>query len=629
MGLSPLSPAHYKAIDILQRAILFGGLFLFIVFRGFAKSTLAEVATIWGTTYGHLKFPVPIGADAGAAKICLESIKAELETNQLLYDDFPEVCHAVRALEGKPQRCNSQTYAGKLTRIEWTANHIVLPTIPGSPASGGIIKPKGITANIRGLRHKLADGRQARPDFIILDDPQTDKSAKSPDQVQKNLSVLNKGILRLGGHRSKLAAVCNATIIEPDDMVDQLADQEKYPAWQTEKIPMLKSFADKHEEKWLGEYAEIRNTYTADIEGDQDRAKREATEFYNENREDMDKGAEATWLSCFDPETELSAIQHAYNILVDTGNDAFMAECQNAPVALSSDVEALPPAEIARKVNGFKRGEIPATCDNMTAFIDVQGKLLYWLVAAWSPDFTGYIVDYGAFPEQKRRYFTLRDARATLRRKYRGTDDEGAIFRGLTDCIGSICGREYLRDDGAAMRLDRCLVDANWGGTSSLVNQACRQSEFAPILTPSYGRGIKSTQKPISQWHQAKGRRCGPEWVPTKASGKQLVGVLYDANYWKKRFSDALALGQGSPGAITLFKNSPAVHRMAADHLAAEILKKVEHDGRVVYEATAKPNVDNHLLDCAVGSMVAASICGVSNRKDAPAPRRKRKVKLS
>ena len=47
-------------------------------------------------------------------------------------------------------------------------------------------------------------------------------------------------------------------------------------------------------------------------------------------------------------------------------------------------------------------------------FIDVQGTLLFWMLCGWEDDFTGYVIDYGTYPDQKRPYFTLRDARRTL-----------------------------------------------------------------------------------------------------------------------------------------------------------------------------------------------------------------------
>jgi len=33
-------------------------------------------------------------------------------------------------------------------------------------------------------------------------------------------------------------------------------------------------------------------------------------------------------------------------------------------------------------------------------FIDMQGKALYWLVAAWEDDFTGCVVDHGVEPDK-------------------------------------------------------------------------------------------------------------------------------------------------------------------------------------------------------------------------------------
>ena len=58
-----------------------------------------------------------------------------------------------------------------------------------------------------------------------------------------------------------------------------------------------------------------------------------------------------------------------------------------------------------------RRGEIPIACNKLTMFVDIQQNLLYYVVAAWEEDFTGYVIDYGSYPDQQRAYFTLRDAR--------------------------------------------------------------------------------------------------------------------------------------------------------------------------------------------------------------------------
>ena len=64
---------------------------------------------------------------------------------------------------------------------------------------------------------------------------------------------------------------------------------------------------------------------------DKERAKRDSTEFYREHQAEMDSGCDVSWKSCFDSSNEISAIQHAYNELIDYGQDVFDSECQQSP----------------------------------------------------------------------------------------------------------------------------------------------------------------------------------------------------------------------------------------------------------------------------------------------------------
>ena len=43
---------------------------------------------------------------------------------------------------------------------------------------------------------------------------------------------------------------------------------------------------------------------------------------------------------------------------------------------------------------------MPLAATRVTAFIDVHDKLLFYCVCAWEEDFTGYVIDYGTFPDQ-------------------------------------------------------------------------------------------------------------------------------------------------------------------------------------------------------------------------------------
>lgn len=101
-GLSPFSDDHRRVIKRIQDCIIGGGRFTNAVYRGFAKSTISENALLWAILYGHRRFGGIFAAESDLAAKAINSIRTELSDNDLLFDDFPEVCHPVRALEGKP-----------------------------------------------------------------------------------------------------------------------------------------------------------------------------------------------------------------------------------------------------------------------------------------------------------------------------------------------------------------------------------------------------------------------------------------------------------------------------------------------------------------------------------------------
>ncbi len=628
-GLKPFSADHKKVIGYLQRCILVGGLFAQAIFRGFAKTTIGELACLWAALYGHRKYVVLFGAKLPDALAMLDSIKAELETNDLLAEDFPEVCLPILALEGKPQRCASQTINGERTFVEWSSDTIVLPTVAGSAASSAVIRARGILGSARGMKYKRPDGENARPDLFIGDDLQTDDSAASPDQVAKRLRIIRKSWLRLSGHHTKIAGVVNGTVIEPDDLMDQLTTPSKdNAAWQSQRIKMVKAWASRHDDLWLGKYADLRSTYNSDDPADQARAHAEATAFYKKNRKAMDAGCQVAWEHCYD-ETEISAIQHAYNILIDDGEEAFAAECNSDPIRRADSLAKFTAQQVREKVNGFARLIVPSDAIKLTAFIDQQDKLLYWMVCAWADGFTGYVIDYGSWPDQKRSYYTLSDSKRTLRRAYPGRDDEGALWQGMEDLTLHLLERKYKRSDGGIQRLNREAIDGNYGKRTVLIKRFIEHSRYGSLILASFGRAPKPNHKPISQWDVGKGGEKGDEWALVRTNKRESPNLNYDVNYWKKRASDGLALAMGSKGCISLFKAPPDQHRMLGDHCVSEFGSNREIAGCSDVEFEKKPNADNHLWDCLVGNMMLASVCGIRRPEQRPLKPRKPRKKVS
>lgn len=606
-GLSPFSDDHKRVIGRIQDCIIRGGRFCNAVYRGFAKSTISENALLWAILYGHRRFGAIFAAEAGLADKAITSIKTELSDNDLLAEDFPEVCLPVRALEGKPQRCASQTAGGKRTHIQWKKDTIVLPSIEGSVSGGAIITSKGLTGSILGLRHKSADGKQLRPDFVIVDDPQTRESAKSPMQCQARLEILLKSVMKLAGHTTSIACVVNATVIQVDDMVDQLLDQGKHPAWQGERIPMVRQFAKAHDGLWMDKYRELRCTFSSDVVGDQARAHKEANEFYLANRAEMDDGCMVSWASCFDPEREHSAIQHAYNALIDDGEDVFMSEFQQTPLKDEATSTGLQPDDIRRRVIPVPRWIVPRGLDTLTVFVDVQQTLLYWAVLGWGHQFRGHVVAYGAYPEQPRAYFTLRDAKKTLA-KVHGNNVEAAIHSGLEQVAAMLLDREFAReDDDAVLRVSQLCIDANWAQTQGVVRDFARRSKWGPRILPTHGRFVGASGQTISDKPPDRGERVGANWR-TSTIGRQRH-LLYDTNAWKTFVASRVKLPMGDPLGFTLHDGQ---HEMLAEQMSSEVPIRVESKMRVVDEWKLIPGRDNHLWDCVIGSAVAASFTGIS-----------------
>ena len=108
-----------------------------------------------------------------------------------------------------------------------------------------------------------------------------------------------------------------------------------------------------------------------------------------------------------------------------------MAEMQNDPK---------PPADCRR--GGVERGRNPQQGERPAARRSAQGlrvpyrfyrrtrRLLFWAVCGWESDFTGYGIEYGSFPEQSKRYYTLATAQPTLQQQFSGGGKESPSLQG-------------------------------------------------------------------------------------------------------------------------------------------------------------------------------------------------------
>ncbi|MFA7177856.1 MAG: terminase gpA endonuclease subunit, partial [Smithellaceae bacterium] len=424
--------------------------------------------------------------------------------------------------------------------------------------------------------------------------------------TRKRVRVLAGDILGLAGPGEKISGIMPCTIIRPGDMADIILNRQTHPDWNGEKTKMVYKFPTNT--KLWEEYAEIR---AESLRSDGNFQK--ATDFYITHREAMDAGAEVSWEARFNHD-EVSALQHAMNLKLQD-EASFQSEYQNDPLPEDTyDDEMLTVDEIAAKVNGLAKARVPIACDKITMFVDVQKALLFYVVVAWADDFTGAVLDYGAWPDQHRKQFSLADANPTIQTTFPTAGFEGALYAALASLTDDYLGREWAREDGAMLKIEKALIDANWGQSTDVIYQFCRQSAHAGILLPSHGRYVGAGSKPMTEYRKQPGDKLGLNWMIPNVAGKRAIRhVIYDANFWKSFVHARLAVALGDKGNLSLYGRIPGVHQLLAEHLTAEYRVRTQGRGRTVDEWKLKPERnDNHWLDCIAGCAVCGSMLGAA-----------------
>ena len=593
------SKIHLAVIQKIERVINQGEIYALAMPRGSGKTTLFQIAVLWAAITGRVEMVVLIAANAKRAGQLLEDLKIWLETNDALFEDFPEVCYPIRRLERVSLRARGQTLNGEPTRIGWKAAELVLPTVRGSAASGACIRTAGTTgSDLRGLSYTRPDGRKVRPSLAFVDDPQTRETAQSATQTDNLEGILKADVLGMAGPGRKIACCVAMTVINQGDVAERLLNRVTNPEFRGERYRLLEAMPSNLD-LW-DQYRQIRE---AELQNDGDGSG--ATAFYRKNREDMDFGAVSSWDERFNAD-EISAVQHAMNLYF-RDEAAFLSEYQNEPPQIDSKIDLLTPEVVLDATR--QRGVIPADAHFLTAFIDVHKNLLFWTLCAWDDRFNGCVVDHGVFPRQKRARFTLNDARPTLADATPGAGLEGQIYGGLDKLTNELFDVAYKRDDGVLIELDRLLIDAGWGGQTDTVYQFIKDSPFRSKILPSHGRYVGAKSTPFGEYSLKRGDRVGLHWrIPTSARNS-LRRVIIDTNYWKSFIYARLTTAPGDHGRLSL-NGTAKENALLLEHLTAEKRTAVEANGRRVDEWSALPDRDNHWFDCLVGSAVAASIQG-------------------
>lgn len=183
--------------------------------RGTGKSTWwFLILPMWAAAFEHAKFIAAFADSATQAETHLQTFKHELDTNELLRQDFPLLVQP-----GTRPRRGTQIADNRAMLFA---------------ASGFVFTARGIDSAVLGLKV----GRR-RPDLIIFDDVEPEEARYSGDQMKKRLGTIRDGVLPLNVNAR---VVIVGTVTMPGSIIHQLVRSAR-----------IGDDAEEKPEEWIAE----------------------------------------------------------------------------------------------------------------------------------------------------------------------------------------------------------------------------------------------------------------------------------------------------------------------------------------------------------------------------------------
>jgi len=558
-GMKPFGEKQIESIQFGQDIFNTGsGRLIKLEPRGYAKTTRITNEATFAALSGIQEYIVIVCSSLEKSHEIIESIKTELYNNDQLLELFPGPIACFRHLGDNPHRCPHQTYGGEKTYITWGKQEIQFACVPNEPSAGCIIEARPMT-NLKGLHKKISAGPNVgkiyRPTLFLFDDPQTHADAKSPSSVATIISAIKRDAMRGGSHHRRAAAIMAITPVAPGDVAWHFAKEEQ--SWDIIDYKMLEE-RPANEEWWLEDYAKVYLNYDRRIRGDRTRAALEAKQLLEDNWDFAHEGAKVTWDHAFgwdeDPQTEISAVQHAYNIILDDGLEDFEFECQcNIEFGTYDEGEQIhaPVSRIATKTLPYKRTQVPQDASKLVAHIDVNKEILTYVVMSSPPVMRPHVVDYGTWPQQP-GLFSKRRLTLGLSRLYPEISDfREVLYKGIKDLIASLVERSYVREDGVPIDFTRIGVDIRYEDVYT--TRAVRESEHRPILRACWGVGVDPDDDLLHEKNRADAIATYENCFIQPNKRRTLDVLNFDSNFFKTELHKGFNLEEGVKGSVTLF----------------------------------------------------------------------------
>ena len=194
--------------------------------RGHAKSTITDLVFLaWMIVHEHTRFALLISDTYSQAVLFLETLKAELESNELLI-----------------------AFYGKLQTDKWSEGEIV--------AGDTMVKAMGAGMKVRGLKY-----RESRPDLVIADDLENDELVESQDRRLKLERWWNGAVIPSLAENGRVIVI--GTTLHFDSLLNKMLSKDQYTEYEKQMYACVmdgKPLWDEHQS--LEDTARIKAEYT-------------------------------------------------------------------------------------------------------------------------------------------------------------------------------------------------------------------------------------------------------------------------------------------------------------------------------------------------------------------------------
>lgn len=536
---------------------------MLLIPRGGGKTTLLIGLITWAVLTKKMNFFVYLTADMRMSRMGIDLFTGFMTSTNLIQTYYPSYHMAFY----NPNKMG-KAYK-KIDFIYTFSNSYVRMTGKGYAITGFF---SGLGNPIRGLL-QIHNGKVYRPELILIDDPQSRKTAYSPSLIEKRLETIKRDVIGLAGIDKPLSIFMLSTRIKSGDLVDQI---EKSNEWKVLHYKAINKFP-KNMELW-------REWYNIDLVD-----KEEARNFLIKNFEKMHEGAEVSW-EHRKSQNDLSPLEWIMR-LYHADPASFTSEYQNELPNTEVPPSSLTYEDLQTSQTNFNKFERRFSKEHSSIFlsIDTGSKRLWWVLGEVTP-FHLHILSYGTLPElpmQSLSSYALDtlslEEHNTLSSLFPDCDEGSRSIKGIEQII------TFIKNNIDS--LDGVIINAYQSNFNSILEWTNRRQGRCWLYN---GRYSSPEHKFINYGHKIHA---------ALGIKKDKTGLSYlqgDANYWKTRLADMIKR--------KYFTIHRGVHTLYFKSLLSEfpeLRKNKVNEEYIIW--TASLSIPNHWWDATYMLLVLAA----------------------